>query len=574
MSRGKEMRPFPFYALSFLLILCLFLQCYRAMQKKSPTYDEVVHAPAGLTEILTGSHRLVNDHPPLFRYFLALPLFAYHPAVPFYSQAWKEKNPWDRRYDFGKFFYFRCGNDADRLLNSSRLVAVLFSVLLAALVLSFSARLFGRAAGLFSLFLYVFDPNIIAHSMNVKNDIFVTVFIFMTFYQLYRYFQSGRVKDLLLTGLCFGFAISTKYSSFMILGIMLILFARHLAAKGGGFLKSILRSLGHTLFIAVVGVCVLFAAYNLFAFNAKHFKKTFGDADNVVKEYTVLENAGNLYKGITGGMKHLEDGHGGYFMGGHSKKGWLSYFPVAFLIKNPIPLLVFFLFSLALFFLFYKDLKRVNIFFLTIIGAFFILLMLSSLDLGYRYLLPVHPFLAVYCGVLVQYLAEKKNRAALAAACILMAWYAGGTVSISPHYLAYFNELIGGPDNGSRYLVDSNLDWGQDLKGLKEYMGRNSIPWIYLVYFGSDDPAYRGIRYSPDMKDEKFLYRPADDTEKAFEIGINAFASQKPGYYAVSATYLRGLYFNEEQRDFFKSLRDKKPVAKIGYSIFIYKIEQ
>ena len=74
-------------------------------------------------------------------------------------------------------------------------------------------------------------------------------------------------------------------------------------------------------------------------------------------------------------------------------------------------------------------------------------------------------------------------------------WLVLGALRVSPHYLAYFNQIAGGPGNGYRCLVDSNLDWGQDLKGLKRYMDRNGITSIKLSYFGTVNPRQYGIAY-------------------------------------------------------------------------------
>jgi hypothetical protein len=134
--------------------------------------------------------------------------------------------------------------------------------------------------------------------------------------------------------------------------------------------------------------------------------------------------------------------------------------------------------------------------------------------------------------------------------------------------LAYFNELAGGPDNGYKYLVDSNLDWGQDLAGLKKYMDKNSIKSVKLSYFGSADARYYDIKYEylpsiglePDNPGEPWWY----------EDGYTEDCGPVQGLIAVSATNLQGVLF--ENRECFKWLEDYEPVAKIGYSIFIYDV--
>ena len=133
--------------------------------------------------------------------------------------------------------------------------------------------------------------------------------------------------------------------------------------------------------------------------------------------------------------------------------------------------------------------------------------------------------------------------------------------SICPHYLAFFNQFVGGPENGHRYMVDSNLDWGQDLKGLKKWMDQYQIHYINLSYFGTADPVYYGIRctYLPGgpFYDDPLMRNPL-----------------LPGYVAISATNLRGVYFLEQARDVYKPLLNSQPVAVIGYSIYVYRVDQ
>jgi hypothetical protein len=139
-------------------------------------------------------------------------------------------------------------------------------------------------------------------------------------------------------------------------------------------------------------------------------------------------------------------------------------------------------------------------------------------------------------------------------------------IGIHPHYLAYFNELIGGPDNGYRYLVDSNLDWGQDLKGLGLYMRERNIEKVHLSYFGAADPHNYGIRYEwmPSY------YLPNDYLNDKGQ--ITPFRIPDSGIVAISATNLQNLYFTD--KTFYDWLKRYDPVEKIGYSIFIYDLDR
>ena len=132
---------------------------------------------------------------------------------------------------------------------------------------------------------------------------------------------------------------------------------------------------------------------------------------------------------------------------------------------------------------------------------------------------------------------------------------------VHPHYLAYFNELAGGPAGGYRYLVDSNLDWGQDLKGLKAWMDTNGVPAVKLSYFGTADPEYH--RIPCDLLPGQMLPPPRDVVREI-----------APGdIVAVSATNLQGVYLEPEDRPLMERLRALTPVATVGHSILIYRAD-
>src|SRR5262249_20418862 len=119
----------------------------------------------------------------------------------------------------------------------------------------------------------------------------------------------------------------------------------------------------------------------------------------------------------------------------------------------------------------------------------------SKIRLGIRYLLPITPLLIVWVSRIAAPGLKKRPALQTLGLVIFSLWYVIGTLQVAPHYLAYFNELAGGPGNGYKCLVDSNLDWGQDLRGLKEYMDAHGIDKIKLSYFGTGEPDYYGIHY-------------------------------------------------------------------------------
>jgi hypothetical protein len=204
--------------------------------------------------------------------------------------------------------------------------------------------------------------------------------------------------------------------------------------------------------------------------------------------------------------------------------------------------------------------------------------LMTGLDLGVRYLLPMFPFLCVGCGRLARLSGESALRAKIAAAVAAAAlvWNLTAAVSIWPHYISYFNEAAGGPAGGHRYLLDSNLDWGQDLLELKRWLDRNPQPEeLALAYFGTVAPGIAGIHYRLAPRDPRVV-QPRHLLPGELE-GL------RPGTYAVSVNFIQGLpHFmtggegqvvtvEQDALGYFRALR---PVARAGHSIWIYRLDE
>jgi len=193
----------------------------------------------------------------------------------------------------------------------------------------------------------------------------------------------------------------------------------------------------------------------------------------------------------------------------------------------------------------------------------------SELNLGYRYILPVLPFALVLAGRTGQWFEGILSRArgpqrslSVALASMMVGWTVWSGVSIYPHYLAFFNEWAGGPDNGWRFLVDSNIDWGQDLKGLKRWMDANGVERIKLGYVGEAFPPYYDIDFDP-------IPGFPDRWEHPLHHELY-FDAPAPGVYAISANLIQGR--NLADPETYAWFRGRDPLDKVGYSIFIYDV--
>jgi hypothetical protein len=170
--------------------------------------------------------------------------------------------------------------------------------------------------------------------------------------------------------------------------------------------------------------------------------------------------------------------------------------------------------------------------------------------------LPVYPLALMLSAVTVEWLLRRHQRRIVTAGVVLMA---GEFLAVYPSPLAFFNVVVGGPGHGDACLVDSNLDWGQDLKGLKRWMDERQVRRVNLCYFGTAVPSYYGIESTG---------LPGN--------GLTGEGGppQLPGLVAISVTNLRGVYFSAAMREFYRPFLAMKPEAKIGYSIFVYRVDR
>ena len=256
-----------------------------------------------------------------------------------------------------------------------------------------------------------------------------------------------------------------------------------------------------------------------------------------------------------------------YFLGEVSNLGWRSYFPIVYLMKIPLAFHILTLIALLSVLWFIRRPSWLKSYFpvfaiLTFIGIYWLTSIAGNLNIGVRHLLPVFPFtILLVSGAIANLLKQPYLKLKYLALMLLILWQAFSVISVYPHFLAYFNELVRGPDNGYKYVVDSNLDWGQDLKRLKNWVEENKIDKVYLDYFGGGNPQYYlGTKYAPWWGDRD----PAE--------------FPKGNYLAVSASFLQGgrgeaIPTLPQSSGYYRWLNNYIPVTTIGHSIFIYHID-
>jgi len=561
-----------------LLLVTLCAQVLASACTTSPTFDEPYHIVRSYVYLETGDSALLaqGGHPPLANMLSVLPLLLRSDIVmPPHQPGWPDVTHFRDVFRVADEFFWRIGNDAEGMIHRARLPVMLLSVSLAGLVFLWARELNGIWAGLLALLLYVFDPNVLAHSSVVTTDLGGALFAFASIYCLWRFCQKPSWGGLVLTGILFGLAQATKFSALIlapVFGILLLIWvfvapesAERFAWSSrrsplpGTRLRRVGRAFALCAAVFLIGFVVLWGVYGFEVGTLLPHQESHPVLDRFIPwghpgirraVYAVAENTPLPAPAYFAELAWLRDyarrGHSSFLMGEYGRTGWWFYFPVAFLIKTPIPTLILLAAAVVQS---VRSRDGLNELFLLVpMLLFFVAGMASSIDIGYRNILLVLPLVFVYVSKAATKAAARWMQVGLALLCI---WCIVSTMAIAPHYLAYFSELVGGADNGYKYLVDSNLDWGQDLKNLKWHMDARGIRTVYLSYFGTADPSYYGIDFAamPECA-------PAPDAPTA--------------YYAISATSLQNVYAQGDGSSHW--LAQYEPLDKVGYSIFVYRL--
>ncbi|MDY6989593.1 MAG: glycosyltransferase family 39 protein [Thermodesulfobacteriota bacterium] len=573
------------------------------MTQKSVTVDEIMYIAAGYYHLKTADFHLNMTNPPLMKMLSALPLLTLNlkmPSVQGDPQNWDLIDQWT----YARSFLYNNIADADKILFLARLPIVALSIILGGFVFLWTKGLYGDKAALFALFLFSLSPNILAHSRLATHDLGLTAFMFISSYYFWKYLSSPTTASILLCGLFFGCALLTKTTSLFLLPIFSIyaLFCVwannglgiHLKLPFAERVSEKRRQLRQTIcivsaffIIVVVAIVILNIGYG--------FQGSFRpitDHSSNIPLYRELRTS-NLfttgllkwvfkiplpfplpYTEMIGFQSNLAADSGGVYFAGNIYDAGLWYLMIlTFLLKSPIPLLLLFTASLCAMAVKAFRVGPELFLLLFILVIMFVFSYLSKINMGLRYVLPIYPFIHVLASRLLS-LDFMRKPLFLGLFFALSAWYLLSSLLGYPHYLAYFNESIGGPTNGYKYLSDSNLDWGQDLKGLKKYMEENHIPKIKLAYFGSADADYYGISYeylpsvglAPKRQGQYWWYEM--DENHRHDPG------PQKGYLAVSATLLASPgWMRPRFGKTYDWLKEYEPSDQIGHSILIFNIQ-
>ncbi|MBZ9571990.1 glycosyltransferase family 39 protein [Patescibacteria group bacterium] len=577
---------------ALLLIFVFFITIF-SMKDDSATMDEVAHLPSGYSYLTQKDMRLNPEHPPLIKDLSALPLlFIKGINFPQDIKNWKEDI--NGQWGFGYHFLYKTGNPADQMIFWGRIPMILILILLGFYIFLWTKELFGNKAALISLFLFSFSPTFLAHGKLVTTDVGAAAGVFIATYYFVKFLKNSSKKNLIIAGISLGLAQLAKFSViflFPCFGILILAWAVIKAFDFKSFLKFFGIYLLCFVLILVIAYLLIWPVYQYHVLDypkerqvrdTEFLLSSFGNKSLVnlvswMADKPILRPYAQYLLGLFLVLQRGAGGHTTYFLGEISATGWRNYFPIVYIIKEPLAFHILTILALLYISWLIKRLFWVNTFrrlfdwlknhfpefaMLCFIGIYWTASLISNLNIGVRHLLPTFPFTFILVSIVItSWLKSPPFGIKYLILGILILWQITSVISIYPHFLSYFNEIAGGPDQGFIYSVNSNLDWGQDLKRLKKWVNENKIEKIYVDYFGGGDAKY--------YLKEKFA--PWWGTKDPREL-------PKGSYLAVSVTFLQGGRgipvpgFNQPH-SYYRWLDQEEPIEKIGHSIFVYYID-
>ena len=582
-----------------VLMLAAAILAIGSMWYDSAIRDEMPHIVSGYSYLTQGDYRVNPEHPPLIKELAAMPLLFQDVYFPINDPSWKDKV--NDQWDLGDKFLYKYGNNADRMLFTGRIMMVLIFLLGGWVLYRFTEKITKkRELALIALILFLFSPNLMAHGRFITTDMGATVFSLFALYAYYLYLEKSNWKSYLWAGVVFGLALLAKFSTFLLIPTFLVIgflygIGSYRKGKYKIMLKETSREIGKAIGIIVIGYLFVGLWYTPHIWNMpvsiQHqlINESIKDSDlghlgfntllNRMTDVTVLRPYSQYLLGFLMVSAHTTGGHTTYFFG-QIGTHWPDYFVFAYLLKEPLGAQILFYFSVLLFIIlairklvksFHKEKQKYTLWLrrnAVVIGYAFLsalvfaMASINKLQLGIRYILPVFPFLYLFIAIMLGNFSkqlDKKKRigfyyANVGMLIILLVWFVGSNIMVYPSYLPYFNELKGGPKEGWKYMVDSNVDWGQDLIRLKQFMDQKDISNIKIDYFGGGNlDYYLGGRYQP--------------------WGYNLKPST--GWFAVSASAIQWNTLNPPEEGNYHWLTDNyQPAAFIGNSILVYQVPE
>ena len=465
----------------------------------------------------------------------------------------------------------RSGGSYLRNLTLARLGILPFFVLAAGVIWAWARRLFGDRTALASVFLFCALPPVLGHAGLATTDMAATAGLASAVFAFEVWLRKPTLRQSALLGVAVAIAVLSKLSAFLFLPLCLVsLLALRWALErptGAELRRGLKSHVGPGALALVTAFVVIWSGYR-FTWtplttpekrpHLQHVTRLLGDHPRWQSVVDRLAEtplpAGDLIRGAMKVRAHNSWGHSAYLLGNYRKDGWWYFFPVVLGVKTPVAFLL--LLAAGIGALTRMPGKRQPERWSPVVCALAILIVVlpSRINIGVRHVLPIYPFLSIIAGfgLVTLFRRGRSNRWILAVAFGLLLWFSASSAMAHPDYLAYFNELGGA--HPERIVVDSDLDWGQDLWRLSRRLREVGAPLVTLDYFGSEDIYDQGL---PAVR-PLLPYQPADGW-----IAISEFSL------TVGAEEARRAAHRDDHP--FAWLLDR-PYTRVGKSIRLYHV--
>jgi|SRR5579871_3257062 len=431
------------------------ISTYNAM---SLTVDEPAHLACGMEYLAKHVYRLETQHPPLARAMEAL--------GPYLTGS--RPAGLSGMDDEGLAILARSG-DVSRTVFLMRLGNLPFFILASVVVCGWAWYSFGATVALIATGLFTLLPTVLADAGLATTDMALTATVGAAFLSIIVWTDKPNALRGLLMGVFTALALLSKFTSIGYLpGAVALALVCWLAVRRPS-LHEIMRLAAARIYTFALGgaiaLLLIWAAY-FFSFGVLPL------GHNRVP-------GPEFFDGIRSALLHARNGHEAYLLGQFRTGGWWYYFPVAITLKTPIAFLV--LCAIGLIFCLKERVRPACLLPLAFSLGVLLPAMRSRVDIGIRHIEPIYIGLAIVAAVglrqLIQWAPANATRCAIAT--ILAGWMAVSGAICHPDYLTYFNGLANGkPEN---FLVDSNYDWGQDLKILAKRLKVLQVQEISLA---------------------------------------------------------------------------------------------
>ena len=506
----------------------------------SQTYDEPVHVAMGLEWLDRGTYTLELQHPPLARIFDAIalriagehyppgPIVLTDPAAPIRKGNAILGGP----------------DDYQRNLTLARIGVLPWLLLAAFVVFHWTRAIANTESAVAAVALFTFVPAILGHAGLATTDTALAATLPAAIYALVRCIEWPSAGRMALFACALAAAVLSKFSAipFMVVigGVVLLIKFRENRPE-----KRVRPAFASLAIAVLIAALLIWAAYRFSIWPAPMYGFAPNELLAMLAEakappdralFFLLSHfrlpAPELFAGLAHLGEHTLFGHPSYFLGQIRTHGVWYFFPIVIAVKTPIAFLI-----LAV-----LGARRASIPVLSA-AAIVVMAMVSRINLGVRHVLPIYPLLTIAGGIALIEMWQRRRMVAI----VLGAWMAVSSLLAHPDYIAYFNELAG--RHPERIVVDSDLDWGQDLPRLRDAVIDRRIDRLWIAYFGSTDlsryPIAPAIRRLPPRTMVK-------------------------GWIAISKTSLKGAY---GRPDDYAWLEQQTPVQEIGKSILLYHAE-